>query len=251
MMGLSKSALDVFKSCPRCFWLEKNAKLKRPDGIKASIMNGIDDCMKQVTQLSVEWQQPSPYLSEIPTARPFADRKRMQLFMSWRTFQATVQAGRHQVLIWGQIDDLIEWPDGTVSPHDFKSNGKERDWNEYTEKYNSLQADMYEILLKAQGLKTNGDSYFTYAWPIVDAHGKMVFIHKTVLFKTNQERALATIEAAAECLAGQEPASDPGCDYCRFVDDRSPIAPALPDPTLGREGIISKKTSKKTKAVAS
>lgn len=221
MIGLSKSSLEGFKSCPRCFWLEKNAKLKKPEGIKASIMDGIDDAMKRVAEHAVLNSSPAHYLREVQGAKPFRDRARLNTFMSWRTFQANVEAGSHKALIWGQLDDLIEWGDGRVSPWDFKSNGKERDWMDYTERYNTLQADMYEILLKAQGLRTTGEAYFTYSWPIVTAKGMMEFDFKTVKIQTDARRAVRVIEDALDCLEGKEPESNPECEYCAFVNKRA------------------------------
>jgi hypothetical protein len=221
MIGLSKSSLEGFKSCPRCFWLEKNAKLKKPEGIKASIMDGIDDAMKRVAEHAVLNCAPAHYLREVQGAKPFRNRALLNTFMSWRTFQARIKAGKHEALIWGQLDDLIEWQDGRVSPWDFKSNGKERDWEDYTERYNTLQADMYEILLKAQGLTTTGEAYFTYSWPVVSAKGVMEFDFKTVKTKPDANRAIKVISEALDCLGGPEPESNPECEYCSFVNKRA------------------------------
>lgn len=223
MTGLSKSALEVFKDCPKCFWLDKNQKLKRPDGIKASIMDGIDECMKGTANHSVREQKQHKYLVSVPGAVPHPNRKLVESFMSWRTFQATVKAGPHTVLIWGQVDDLIMWPDGTVSAWDFKSNGKKRDWSSYTLQYNSLQGDMYAILLGAQQLKVTKEAYFTYAWPIVDSSGDMGFQHETVSIDTDPARALKVIEAAVDCLMGPMPKHSPGCNYCTYVHQREGI----------------------------
>jgi hypothetical protein len=197
-----------------------NAKLKRPEGIMASIMNGIDDGMKQVSNWAVETGHPTPYLQDFPLSRPHPDRAMVAKFMSWRTFQATVKAGNHKALIWGQVDDLIQWQDCSVSPWDFKSNGKKRDWQEYTLAYNSLQADMYELLLNAQGLKTTGEAYFTYSWPVVK-EGVLGFDFETVKFKTEPDRALAVIELALDCLQEPEPEANPECNYCAYVAKRN------------------------------
>lgn len=225
-MGLSKSTLDIFKDCPRCFWLDKNKGVKRPEGLKAGIINAIDDGMKQCGDFSVI-NGKSQYLDELDGAKPFPDRLRLKKFMSWRTFQTTVQAGKHSVLIWGNLDDLIIWPDGRVSAWDYKSAGKDRDFIAYTEEYNSLQADMYDLLLKGQNLLTTGMTYFTYTWPVV-ADGVLAFEHKTIAFPANDARALKVIEAAVDCLLGPEPASGfkmykgkaQPCEYCEFVDER-------------------------------
>jgi len=219
MIGLSKSSIETFKNCPRCFWLEKNGKIRRPDGLKASVLKGIDGGMKLVAEYSAETGEPAPYLAAFPGARPYSDRTRLKSFMNWRTFQAQVKAGKHVVLIWGEVDELIEWEDGRVSPWDFKSNGKKRDWVEYTMAYNTLQADMYDLILPAQGLITTGDAFFTYSWPIV-VNGVMVFDFETVKIQAVRDRALEVIESAVDCLQGDEPDENPSCEYCSYVTKR-------------------------------
>lgn len=218
-MGLSKSALEIFKDCPRCFWLEKNKNLKRPAGIKASIMNGLDQGMKDAAEYAIATGKPISYLKGIVGAAPFKDRGLVKKFSNWRTFQANIVAGNYHALIWGQVDDLIEWRDGRVSPWDFKSNGKKREWVEYTMQYNTLQADMYEILLEAQGLETTGKAYFSYTWPIV-IDGVLTWDHETVSIDTDKTRALIVIEAALNCLSHTIPMESPTCNYCTFVHQR-------------------------------
>ena len=43
---LSPSALNVFNDCPRCFWLDKNKRMKQPRGIFPSLPSGMDKVLK-------------------------------------------------------------------------------------------------------------------------------------------------------------------------------------------------------------
>lgn len=45
-IALSPSALNLFKDCPRCFWLEKVRGIKRPRGIFPSLPGGMDRVIK-------------------------------------------------------------------------------------------------------------------------------------------------------------------------------------------------------------
>ncbi len=217
-IGLSKSSLGQFKNCPRCFWLDKNHKIKPPRGIMASIMNGIDDMMKQSVEASVLRGEAHSYLADIPGAVPFRDRARMEKFRSWRTFQAVVDG----VKIWGELDDLIEFPDrGLVQPWDFKSNGKERDWAEYIAEYYTLDGDMYHLILEqGEKLKCTGKSALTFQWPASHDATGIHFAFQTVEVATDPQRAVDLIHAAVNCLKG--PLPEPGvsrfgaCEQCTY-----------------------------------
>ena len=45
-MQLSYSSLSVFKSCPRCFYLDRKLKIPRPQGIKSGMPGVIDLILK-------------------------------------------------------------------------------------------------------------------------------------------------------------------------------------------------------------
>lgn len=215
-MGLSKSSLGTFKNCARCFWLEKNMKIKRPRGITASIMDGIDEMMKSSVEGAIERGIPHAYLANIPGAQPFSDRVRMVKFRKWQTFQATVDG----IKIWGELDDLIEFPHlGLVQPWDYKSNGSERDWAQYIQDYYTLDGDMYHLILeKGQGLKCTGKSTLTFQWPAGHDENGIQFAFQTVEVATDPQRAIDMMKAAVKCLTGPMP--DPGvsrygmCEYC-------------------------------------
>lgn len=215
--GISQSALGLFKSCPKCFWLDKNKKIKRPQGIKASIMGGIDLAMKNSVESSVERRMEHLYLDSLPGAVPFRDRTRLSKFQSWRSFQTVIDG----IKIWGELDDLIEFPaDSTVAPWDFKSNGQEREWLSYAEMYYQTQMDMYHLLLEGQGLKCTGHGYFTFSWPSGFGPEGLIFSHKTIEVKTNPYDAVKLLHDAVECLESPMPFQGPNCEYCEFINNR-------------------------------
>lgn len=43
---LSPSSLNLFKECPRCFWLAQHKVWKRPEGIFPSLPSGMDGVLK-------------------------------------------------------------------------------------------------------------------------------------------------------------------------------------------------------------
>ena len=41
-LRLSKSALDKFVNCPRCFWLQYKHKVSQPDMISSKVWKGVE-----------------------------------------------------------------------------------------------------------------------------------------------------------------------------------------------------------------
>lgn len=228
-IGLSPSSLGSFRNCPRCFWWEKNWKVRQPDGIKASLPKGMDAVMKAYVDGLVAKGEQVPWLAELPGATPLKDRAKLKKFMSWTTFQTpemTVDGVTFK--LWGNVDDVIEHPDGSVTPWDFKTKGNEPD-EAYGKKYYQTQLDVYHALLEAQGLKCTGNGILTYGWPdSIGPGARLVFPWKNLLMDTDPARAIALAAAAAKCLQGPEPL--PGlslydhspCGFCSFVVSRNP-----------------------------
>lgn len=216
-LGLSTSALDTFRNCKKCFWLDKNRKIKRPEGIRATLPSGMDDMMKAFVNGLVARGAAVPWLINAKGGVPFKDRVRLKKFMNWRTFQVELQ----NCTAWGNLDDLIEHEDGSVTVWDFKTKATEPG-ADYGEKYYQYQVDMYHLLLEGNGLKVTGDAILTYGWPIgINEDLTMAWGWKNLTLKTDPARAVALLNQAVECLYGHEPESSPECNYCRFVVDRS------------------------------
>jgi hypothetical protein len=218
LTGLSKSTLEIFMDCPRCFWLAKVGKLERPRSPMPSVLNAIDASMKAWVELNLLKPETIVWLGG-STAVPFPDRDVVENYRSWRSFQAVIQTHNVKVKAWGELDELLLHPDKTVSPWDFKSKGSAGD-EEYSKKYYQLQADMYHLLLDANGHTCSGFCYFTYIWPMEFTDKGMQWNHSTHRIASDPHRATAVLEAATLCLEGACPPSRDGCTYCAYVSAR-------------------------------
>jgi hypothetical protein len=52
------------KECPRCFWLAMNEGIRRPDGIMASLPNGMDRILKKHFDKFMRKQELPPEIKE-------------------------------------------------------------------------------------------------------------------------------------------------------------------------------------------
>ncbi len=232
MIGLSKSTLDLFIRCPRCFWLSKMKKLKPPEGIKASITSGMDSCMKAYVEMCAIGTVPCAYLEGFDDVQIYPNQAIASRFQSWQKFQAVVEVEGIQIKAWGGLDNMLLHKDGAVSAWDFKSKGKPPEPG-YSEKYYQTQADMCHLLLEAQivngdnTFKCSGRQYFTYKYPVVIQGGAMVFNHHTHWIESDPERAKKLLHRAVLCLEGPMPASTEDCEICCYVADRHAIVKSI------------------------
>jgi hypothetical protein len=222
-MKLSPSKLSVLRDCPRCFWWENVKKLPRPRGIFPSLPGGMDRALKRHVENEIaEGRRDDTYhLDGLKNAAFFADRARMK---QWQNNFRGLRCMVGDVELHGAIDDLVQWPNGDVSPYDFKTRGAAPKEGQ-SDVYYGTQLDCYHLLLeKDAGLHCNGTGYLRYGWPLDVMARTVEFEWQTVGLTTNPDRAARVVEEAERVLKMLEPPDYPmSCEYCTFIAEREKL----------------------------
>lgn len=227
---LSKSALEKFRACPKCFYLEKNASLKQPQGIRAGVPMGIDRVLKGHYDAHRELKTVPPELvGKIPGGLYDGHRVSMKDLRNWRAGLTVVEDGSE---LSTALDDLLfDAATGLYNMIDYKSKAKLTDVAD-TQKYYQVQADCYDLALNANKYPTDGRCFFAYYAPITVGQTIATQTNEGCLFpftwhcqvieiKANHANAKDLLKRAAACLAGKEPAAGVDCEYCNFVEARN------------------------------
>src|SRR5688572_2130089 len=101
---VSRSKIELFKQCPRCFWLDSRLGIKRPDGPPFNINKAIDELFKKEFDSYRAKQQPHPLQLEFKVdAIPYHHDQLNQ----WRENFVGVQYHHKptNLLIFGAVDD--------------------------------------------------------------------------------------------------------------------------------------------------
>ena len=105
---ISRSRLERFHSCPRCFWIDRVLGIDRP-GMPAWLLNTlVDTLLKREFDVHREAKTPHPYMSQnglghmVPLNHPMMNE--------WRENFKGVRAAKHGLLITGAVDDI--WKSG-------------------------------------------------------------------------------------------------------------------------------------------
>lgn len=159
MQKLSRSKLELFLECPRCFWLDVKKGVKRPPPAPYTINNAIDYLLKQEFDVHRKKGTPHPIMKKHEIdAVPF-DTPEMN---KWR-HNFTGVAYHHEptdFLVYGAIDDAWINPKGEIHIVDYKATGANQ--HQIYDSY-GRQMEIYQWLLEKNKQKVSPTGYFVFA----------------------------------------------------------------------------------------
>lgn len=219
---LSRSKLELFTDCPRCFYLDRRLGVARPPGFPFALNSAVDTLLKKEFDLHRASGDPHPLIAKYHLDLHPA---RHNLLNLWRENFQGVQYLHPQtnLLITGAIDDLWQTADGAYVVVDYKSTAKEeaitaldKDWHAGYKR----QMEIYQWLLRHNGLKVSDTGYFVYCNGRTDRRAfdaKLEFDLTLIPYLGSADWVEETIEAAKACLdADAIPDASPDCDYCAY-----------------------------------
>ena len=212
---LSPSSLSLLKECHRCFWLHFNKEIKRPATIFPSLPSGMDRILKDHFDSFRDKGLLPPELKELDgKVKLFED---IELLKSWRNNLKGIQwTDKQGNLFRGAVDNLLQKGKKLIVL-DYKTRGyplKEDTAEQYQD-----QLDIYNLLLRKNGHKTEDYAYLLFYHPSnLNENGDVIF--HTDLIKMNIEikNAEAIFSKALKVLENEMPNSNEECGFCRWVD---------------------------------
>ncbi|HZP55540.1 MAG TPA: PD-(D/E)XK nuclease family protein [Candidatus Saccharimonadales bacterium] len=229
---LSRSKIDLFMQCPRCFWLDARLKIKRPDGPPFQINKAIDQLLKKEFDTYRQKGEPHPWMTDnqvnaIPMQHEQLDKWR-QNFIGVSTIHKPTN-----LHIFGAIDDLWADDTGRVYVVDYKATAKAAEvsldagW-QITYK---RQMEVYQWLLRQNGLDVSDTGYFVYTNGRLDLDGfydKVEFRTKIISYKGDASWVEPTLLRIKACMEGEMPeigtaAMGGECEYCAYARARTQL----------------------------
>lgn len=229
---VSRSKIELFMQCPRCFWLDARLKIKRPSGPPFRINSAIDELLKREFDVHRKAGTAHAIMQEYSVeAIPFAHDD----LDSWRENFVGVQALHEptNLLVFGAIDDV--WINANEELHvvDYKATAKDAevtinaDWQIAYKR----QLETYQWLLRQNGFKVSDTGYFVYANGRLDVDGffnKVEFKTKIIPYKGSDSWIEKTLQKMKETLEGDMPAVGVAamggpCDFCEYARKRTEL----------------------------
>src|SRR3989339_1424535 len=211
----SPSSLSLLKDCPRCFWLNFNKNIKRPDSIFPSLPSGMDKVLKEHFDRCMKKRELPPELTQLNGEVKLFDNE--ELLKVWRSnfkgIQWTDKSGNH---IHGAIDNLLQKKNKLIVL-DYKTRGFPI--KEDTHEHYQDQMDIYNFLLRKNGHETEDYTYLLFYHPSkVHENGDVDFHKDLVKIKVNIKNAENIFKKAIEVLEAEIPEPSEECGFCSWIN---------------------------------
>ena len=231
---LSRTRLENFVKCPRCFYMQEKLGVKKPSMPAFTLNIAVDGLLKKEFDIRRARGVAHPLMKEYGIkAVPFR-HKDMNV---WReNFQGIRFLHKStNLLITGAIDDVWENKKGELYIVDYKATSKkdginfeDRKKNPYYGAYRR-QMDIYQWLFRKNGFKVSDTGYFVFCNGRKDKKafdGKLEFDGEGVAYKGNDGGVGKVIVEAKKCLNKRKmPESNDNCEYCEYVAKIRDIKP--------------------------
>lgn len=230
---LSRSKVDRFIECPRCFWLEARYGIGRPDSAPYTLNNAVDELFKREFDTYRAQGKPHPLMQQYGIdAVPYAHKD----LEEWRdAFKRGIKYHDNDsnVQLRGGIDDVWVAPSGVLHIVDYKATaGKEEvtlddDWKIQYKR----QVEVYQWLFRKNGFDVAPTAYFVYAngqnnKPAFE--GKLEFDVTVLPYEGDDSWVSPTLLDIRKTLDNDRlPKASAQCEYCAYRTHAGKCAMAL------------------------
>lgn len=219
---LSRSKIDDFLNCPRCFYIDRRLGVGQPPGFPFNLNSAVDVLLKKEFDLHRVKKTAHPMMEAygidaIPFEHPDMDLWRDSLRGGIQYLHPTTN-----LLITGGVDDVWINPKGELIIVDYKATSKDSevsldaDWQIGYKR----QMEVYQWLFRKNGFKVSDTGYFVYCNGKRDAEAfdaKLEFDIKLIPYVGDDSWVDQIIIDIKECLSSEDvPESNPDCDFCKY-----------------------------------
>jgi CRISPR/Cas system-associated exonuclease Cas4 (RecB family) len=230
---VSRSKIEIFIQCPRCFWLDVRLKITRPSSPPFNINKAIDELFKKEFDRYRLAGQPHPIMTDnqikaVPYQHEQLDK--------WRHNFTGVQALHEptNLHVFGAIDDVWVNEAGELIVVDYKATAKQADVNIDSDWQISYkrQMEVYQWLLRQNGFKVSDTGYFVYTNARFDLDGfndRVEFKTKLIPYTGSDAWVEPTLSKMKKCMDSDEmppvgeAAMGGDCEFCTYARKRTEL----------------------------
>jgi len=220
---VSRSKIDLFIECPRCFYIDRKLGTGRPPGYPFSLNSAVDTLLKKEFDIHRAAQSAHPLMDAYGVdAVPFEH----EMINEWRENFKGVQFLHEStnLIITGAVDDVWINPQKELIVVDYKATAVNKEVTLEDEWKNGYkrQMEVYQWLLSQNGFTVNNTGYFVYANGSTTNEffdGKLEFDVTLLPYEGNDDWVEPTIKEIHKCLNSDKvPVAAEDCDYCAYCE---------------------------------
>ncbi len=219
----SRSKIDLFVQCPRCFYLDQRLGVGRPASFPLTLNNAVDELMKKEFDIHRVKNTTHPLMKTYGIdAVPFSHPKMEEWRDSLRRGISTLHK-KTNLIIRGGVDDVWVNPEGKLHIVDYKATSSKNEItleDEWKSQY-KRQMEIYQWLFRQNNFDVSDIGYFVYVNGKTDKEaldGKLEFDVTVISYEGKTDWVEGAIVKMKECLMDERiPKSSSDCDYCSYV----------------------------------
>lgn len=219
---LSRSKIDLFINCPRCFYLDRRLGVGQPPGYPFSLNSAVDKLLKKEFDIHRSARTAHPLMEHYGVdAIPFFHDKLEEWRDSLRRGITYKMEGTN-INITGGVDDVWVKPNGELIIVDYKATSKDEevtldaDWQIGYKR----QMEIYQWLFRKNGFRVSNTGYFVYCNGNTDKEAfdaKLQFDIKVLPYEGDDSWVESTVKKAIKTLQNDAlPESGEDCDFCKY-----------------------------------
>lgn len=229
---VSRSKIELFTQCPRCFWLDVRLKITRPSSPPFQINKAIDQLYKKEFDAYRKSAKPHPIMkSNGIKAIPF-DHENMEIWRANFTGVSTLHKPTN-LHVFGAVDDIWVNEDDELIIVDYKATSKNAEISLDAEWQNMYkrQMEIYQWLFRQNGFKVSKTGYFVYTNARQDLDvfdDKLVFKTKLIPHEGDDSWVDGAIKKMKKTMDGDMPevgtaAMGGPCEHCEYARKRTEL----------------------------
>ena len=219
---LSRSRIENYVSCHRCFYIDRKLGIDKPPSYPYTLNSAVDKLLKKEFDVHRANGTAHPLMKHYGVdATPMAH----ELINEWRNPRVGIRYLHvpTNLMIFGGVDDVWRSASGELIIVDYKATAKEADVNidaPWQQAY-KRQLEIYQWLFRKNGFEVQDTGYFVYCNGKTDRiafDGKLEFDIKLIPYKGSDswiEKTLLEIKGCLDANTIPEPNQD--CDYCLYL----------------------------------
>lgn len=232
LFKVSRSKIELYMQCPRCFWLDVRLKIKRPSGPPFNINKTIDELFKKEFDRHRLAGTPHQIMLDnqikaVPYQHQDLNKWRENFVGVFFLHEPT------NLYVFGAVDDVWVNDRGELMVVDYKATSKNRevdidsDWQISYKR----QVEVYQWLLRQNGFTVSDTAYFVYANARFDVDGfgdRLEFNTKLIPYNAKDSWVEPTLTAMKACMDGEMPkvgtaAMGGVCEFCSYARQRTEL----------------------------
>lgn len=221
---LSRSKIDLFQECPRCFYIDNKLGLGRPKGPSFTLNIAVDALLKKEFDIHRAGKTSHPLMKAYGVlAVPF-QHKDME---KWRENFVGIEYFHEPTgfRVCGAVDDVWVDPKGNLMIVDYKATSKDGkmdslDDTKWQTQYRR-QMEVYQWLFRKNAFKVSNTGYFVYVNAKKDKKafdGTLEFDVTLIAHEGDDSWVEGVLGKIKKCLDDSRiPEYSADCDYCRYI----------------------------------